>query len=170
MKTLFLKQILVILIGLSLVTYAKSQSISPQSINNAGLAGQQTNGSLTFTVGELVVLSEADNNGNTLGSGFTSSAASVVTAIQEPDAAVLNVKVYPNPTSDMLYVDIVTTKLEWVYAEIMDEQGKLVLSEKFAGMTNRIGLNSSKWKGGVYFLNLKDSANNTIGNYKIVKH
>lgn len=169
METNFRKQILGIIIGISLVMNLKSQTISPQSINSAGIAGQPSNGSLSFTVGELVVLSETDSGGNTLGNGFTSSAASVVTAILEPDASLLNVKVYPNPTSDMLYVDIVTTKLEWVYAEITDELGKLVVSEKYAGITNHIGVNSYKWKAGLYFLNLKDSAHNTIGNYKIVK-
>jgi hypothetical protein len=82
---------------------AQGQSLTPAAVTSAATKMTQSNGSLSFTVGELVVLTQTDANGNTLGGGFTSGAASTttVTAVSTPDAAQLMVNVYPNPTADM---------------------------------------------------------------------
>lgn len=43
-----------------------SQIIAPQLVNSSGTKMSQSNGSLSFTIGELVVLSQTDQQGNTL--------------------------------------------------------------------------------------------------------
>jgi hypothetical protein len=52
---------------------SNAQIIAPQSVNSAGVKMTQSNGPLSFTVGELVVLQQYDANGNSLGGGFTNS-------------------------------------------------------------------------------------------------
>jgi hypothetical protein len=150
-------------------TFGISQTISPQSINSSGKTMVQSNGSLTFTVGELVVLTQIDTDGNTLGSGFTSGAVITTATIQEPNASVINLKVYPNPTTDLVTVSIQETKLAQVVLEIMDANGKIVSLEKYAGISNNIGISTSLWVKGSYILNLKDSKNQVLGSYKIIK-
>jgi uncharacterized membrane protein YkgB len=75
-------------------------------MNSGGSKMIQANGSLSFTVGELVVLTQTDNQGNTIGSGFTAGATLSTISIQEPDANVLNVKVFPNPSADLVNIQI----------------------------------------------------------------
>ena len=146
-----------------------SQTISLQSINSSGQTMTQSNGSLTFTVGELVVLTQTDSDGNTLGSGFTSGALLTTASIQEPNASLINVKVYPNPTTDLVTVSIQETKLAQVVLEIVDVNGKSISVEKYAGMTNNIGISTSLWEKGIYILNLKNNENQLLGSYKIIK-
>jgi hypothetical protein len=150
-------------------SFGFAQSISPQSINSSGTSMSQSNGSLSFTVGELVVLSLTDTEGNTLGGGFTSGATISTASIQEPDGAVLNVKVYPNPTTDLITVAIQETKLSYVEIEITDMNGKVISSEKYTGIAKNVGINSSSWNIGTYFLKLKGENAEVLGIYKIVK-
>lgn len=150
-------------------SFSCAQSISPQSINSSGTSMAQSNGSLSFTVGELVVLSQTDSDGNTLGGGFTSGATISTASIQEPNGAVLNVKVFPNPTTDLITVAIQETKLSSVEIEITDINGKVISNEKYAGISNNIGINSASWNTGTYFLTIKGDKAEVLGIYKIVK-
>jgi hypothetical protein len=160
-----------VLFFLSIVsTSIYAQSIAPQSVNSGGTKMTQANGSLSFTVGELVVLSQTDSEGNSLGSGFTSGATISTATIQEPDAELLNVNVFPNPTTDLITVSIQDTKLSDLIIEVTDLNGKIVSSGKYAGISNNIGINTSSWERGTYFLNLKDNQTQIIGSYKIIKY
>jgi hypothetical protein len=149
-------------VGVFFSSLTNAQSIAPQSVNSGGTKMTQSNGSLSFTVGELVVLAQTDANGNTLGNGFTSGAAvsTSVLSVTEANKDLLNVKVYPNPT----------TKLSWVTIDIVDVQGKQLSTQKYAGMSNRIGINTAGYTAGTYFLVLKDDANTTLATYKLIKH
>ncbi len=165
------KQMLLILSIILCWGMLHSQTIAPQSINNAGTKMTQNNGSLSFTVGELVVLTQTDSAGNSLGGGFTNAATSstTVVSVTEPGIELINVKVYPNPTSDLVFVDIIETQIDWLYIEIYDLQGKLISSDKYAGISSRIGINTASFTKGTYLLNLKDKNDNLLGNYKLIK-
>ncbi len=150
----------------------QAQSIAPQSVNTAGAKMTQANGSLNFTVGELVVLTFSDSDGNTLGGGFTSgstTSAISTASILEPDPQWLHVKVYPNPTSGLLTVAVQEMKIPQLTLEVYDVNGKIVMTKKHTDATsNDITINTSSWVSGIYFLNLKNN-NQVIGTYKIIK-
>ena len=147
-----------------------TQSIAPQSVNSGGTKMTQANGSLSFTVGELVVLSQTDSDGNTLGGGFTAGATLTTVSIQETDAAVLDVSVFPNPTSDLVNIRINHSSIEQVVVSITDLQGKEVYNGKYAGISNVIGINTASYATGTYVLSLKNLNNQVLGTYKIIKH
>jgi len=146
----------------------QAQDIAPESINAAGKKMTQPNGSLTFTLGELVILTFVDSIGNTIGQGF-SNASTALTAITEPDEKLLTVKIYPNPTSDLFFIDILESQLDIIKIEIVSMDGRLVSAEKYATWNNHIGINTEKWLSGIYFLQLKDKKNHIIGTYQVVK-
>jgi len=52
----------------------QAQNIAPQSINTAGALVSQTNGSLNFVIGELIVLNFVGDDGSSIGSGFVNGA------------------------------------------------------------------------------------------------
>ena len=153
-----------------MVTISYAQSVAPQSVNSSGTKMTQTNGSLSFTVGELVVLSQTDSNGNTLGGGFTSAATLTTVSIQETNAAVLDVKVYPNPTTELVNIQINYSAIDQVVVIISDLQGKEVYTGKYAGISNVIGINTASYAPGAYTLNLKNMNNQVLGTYKIIKN
>ena len=160
------------LLGAALLVGAMSyaQSIAPQSVNSGGTKMTQANGSLSFTVGELVVLSQTDSQGNTLGGGFTAGATLTTASIQETDASVLDVKVYPNPTTELVNIQINHSTIDQVVVTITDLQGKEVYNGKYAGISNVIGINTASYATGTYVLSLKNLSNQVLGTYKIIKH
>ncbi len=161
-----------VLLGVAMLmgTMSYAQSIAPQSVNSGGTKMTQVNSSLTFTVGELVVLSQTDSDGNSLGGGFTAGATLTTVSIQETDAAVLDVKVYPNPTTELVNIQINHSTIDQVVVTISDLQGKEVYSGKYAGISNVIGINTASYATGNYLLTLKNVNNQVLGTYKIIKH
>jgi hypothetical protein len=166
------KSLPVVLLGAALLlgTISFAQIIAPQSVNSSGTKMTQANGSLSFTVGELVVLSQTDSDGNTLGGGFMAGATLTTLSIQETDAAVLDVKVYPNPTTELLNIQINHSTIDQVVVTITDLQGKEVYNGKYAGISNVIGINTASYATGTYMLSLKNLTNQVLGTYQIIKH
>jgi uncharacterized protein YjbI with pentapeptide repeats len=156
--------------ALLMVTMSYAQSIAPQSVNSSGTKMTQPNGSLSFTVGELVVLSQNDSIGNTLSGGFTAGATLTTVNLQEVDAKVLDLKVFPNPTSSLVNIQINYSALEQVLLTIADLQGKEVFSGKYAGVSNLIGINAAAYAKGTYILSIKNANNKLLGTYKIIKN
>jgi hypothetical protein len=151
-------------------TLCFAQSIAPQSVNSGGTNMNQTNGSLSFTVGELVVLSQKDVQGNSLGGGFTAGAILTTASIQETDARVLDVSVFPNPTNDLVKIRINHAAIEQVVVSVTDIQGKEVYNGLYAGISNTIGINTTSYAPGTYVLLLKNKNNQILGIYKIIKN
>lgn len=160
---------IVLLATMLLGTMSYAQHIAPQSVNSGGTTMTQTNGSMRFTVGELVVQTLTDSNGNTLGSGFTAGAHLTTISIQETDTAVLDVKVYPNPTTELVHIQINSSTLEHVVVTITDLQGREVYSGNYAALSNVIGVNTASYATGTYMLTLKTLNNEVLGTYKIIK-
>ncbi len=164
------KQLALLGIALLICTVSYAQSIATQSVNCSGTKMTQPNGSLSFTVGELVVLTQTDSQGNTLGGGFTVGATLTTVSIQETDAAVLDVKVFPNPSTELINIQINHSTIEQIMVAITDLQGKEVYNGKYAGVSNIIGINTAAYVLGTYILSLKNTNNQLLGTYKIIKH
>jgi hypothetical protein len=165
-----LKPFVLFMAALLLGTTSFAQSIAPQSVNSCGTKMSQTNGSLSFTVGELVVVTQTDSLGNTLGSGYTSGATITTVSVQETDASVIDVKVFPNPTTELVNIKINYSTIDQVLITITDLQGKEVYFGKYAGISNVIGINTAAYASGTYILSLKNTNNQLLGTYKIIKH
>jgi len=118
----------------------------------------------------LVVLNQIDSQGNSLGGGFTTGATITTVNIQETDATVLEVKVFPNPTSDLVNICIKHSTLEQVIVIITDLQGKEVYNGLYAGISNTIGINTAAYAPGTYVLSLKNNNNQLLGTYRVIKH
>ncbi|MDG1397732.1 MAG: T9SS type A sorting domain-containing protein [Polaribacter sp.] len=151
-------------------TMSYAQSIAPQSVNSGGTKMTQANGSLSFMVGELAVLNLTDSEGNTIGGGFAAGATITTASIQETDATVLDVNIFPNPTSDLVNIRINQSSIEQVVVSIIDLQGKEVHNGIYAGISNTIGINTSAYAPGTYVLSLKNNINQVLGSYKIIKN
>ena len=165
-------QLVLVIALISFNGILKGQTLSPQSINAAAVSFSQPNGKLSFTVGELVVLSSIDSDGNQLGSGFTNSAATSVSAtpLMITEGTDVQVELFPNPTTDLLTLSIKSAKLDNFSIEIFDAQGKIVANDNYSSLAKNIGINTSNWSAGIYFLIMKEVKGTTLAHFKIVKN
>jgi len=152
---------------------AIGQSLSPQTISSSSVSFENSNSSISFTVGELIVQTFTDSvgDGGSLGSGYTNTSTSTtqVEAVDVPLNELVIVNVYPNPTVDMVYVDLQKTKLSEIYLAVYDVSGKLMAKDKFQINNNHIGINTNDWSKGTYFVHLVGEKEEKIGVYKIMK-
>jgi hypothetical protein len=163
-------RIYILFIGLFFFkTYIHSQKISPQSINSSGKKMSQSNGSITYTVGELVVLSQTSSQGTGLKSGFSAGATLTTLSIKEPDINIMDVSVFPNPTSSLLNIKINHTKVNNFVISITDLQGREIYKETYSNFSNTIGINMASFSKGNYMLSIKDKELQELGVYKIIK-
>jgi hypothetical protein len=154
------------------VSAVHAQSLAPEAVTSVGVKMTQSNGSLSFTVGELVVEPMIDANGNTLDGGFTPGAVSSTTVqpVSLPEVAVLNVNVYPNPTADMVTVQVQEAALDKFVIELNDALGKVLYTGTYAGIGNNIGINLSTYPSGVYILNLRQTDGLLLGSYRLIRN
>ncbi len=151
---------LIILILVSSLGY--SQSISKQVIASAGKTQANSNLKVSWTTGEPVVgLMTA--GGNQLGNGYY-PAMNLKALKIEDNALDLQVKVYPNPTSQMLYV--LHPELNTFAIQISDLNGKQIYS-------GTIGkdqpLDVSNYTQGMYLVTIENKEANKKNTYKIIK-
>jgi hypothetical protein len=149
----------------------QAQNLAPAAVTCAATKMTQSNGSLSFTVGELVVETQTDGNGNTLGGGFTngSTSSTTITSVQQPDEEKLMLNVYPNPTADMLTLDVQHIDVDAYTITIFDVSGKQVYTANHAGVSGRVNINLSSFDSGTYLLNLTSNKQETLGTYQVIR-
>lgn len=164
------KNLSLLIVLSSIKSFLFGQDISPSTVVTSGYIGSAASAKVSFTVGEISIKSVSNGNIN-IEQGFTSSAvqSTTVTAIQEPYRELLLVKLYPNPASDLLFVDIENSKDSNIQISIYDISGKLISKETYVALNNHIGINTQHWQTGSYLLQLSNSNGRLLGSYNILK-
>jgi len=137
---------------------------SQQAVSSMGANLQTTSGSISFTLGEPVIAT-LSITGGIITQGFHQTRLTV-TAIDEPYGNSMSVKVYPNPTADILFVSLEFDDLTHIRLVLYDLTG-VILSISNADK-ELIEFDFSTCLPGVYFLKVY-KYNREIGTYKIVK-
>jgi hypothetical protein len=125
-------------------------------MNTSGGNVTNSSGSVSFSVGQLLV-----NNAN------NSNMISVQQGVQFPyeifglginSTTLLNsfIKIYPNPTSTILNIDIQDNDLVDLVVEIYDSSNKLILLENLYSINNRIDLGALS--PGLYYTILRNNS------------
>lgn len=130
-----------------------------------GTNGQNPNGSLILVGGDLYGMTTL---GGTFGKGTIYKIANQVTSIHE-NKTTRTVKVFPNPTNDILNVKIFSNLLnikENSKVTITNVLGKVIYSAK--SDTDSFKLDISNYESGLYFISIEDPEN-TIST-KFIKH
>lgn len=146
-----------------------AQIIVPQSVNSSGGSLIQSNGSLSFTIGELAVVNLKDSQGNILGEGFMSGATISTLINRVIDHSVLDLEVFPNPTIDLVNIRINNSSLDQFILSIIDLQGREIYNVEYAATRNIINIDVSDLVAGTYLLYFKTGKNEFLGSYWIFK-
>jgi len=139
-----------------------SQSISKQVIGTAGKTQSNSDIKLSWTTGEPIVgLMTA--GGNQLGNGYYPAMDLKALRIQDLSLD-LQIKVYPNPTAQMLYVS--HPVLNSFSIQIADLNGK----QMYAGtIAKDQSLDVSNYSPGIYMVTVGTTESSKSNTYKIIK-
>ena len=155
-----MKHLIIILL---VTTFGYSQSISKQVIGTAGSTQSNSDLKVSWTTGEPVVgLMTA--GGNQLGNGYY-PAMDLKTLKIEDNALDLQVKIYPNPISQMLYVS--HPELNSFAIQISDLNGKQIYS---GTMNKEQPLDVSHYTQGMYLVTIENKEANKKNTYKLIKN
>jgi len=147
---------------LLVTTIGYSQTISKQVIGTAGSTQTNSNLKVSWTSGEPVVgLMTAGSN--QLGNGYY-PALNLQALSVEDNSMDVQLRVYPNPTSQSLYVS--HPELNSFGIQIVDLNGKQVYS---GSISKDQPLDVSNYSQGMYLITIENKEANKKNTYKIIK-
>ena len=147
---------------ISLSSY--SQSISKQVIGPGGQTFENGNNKLSYTVGEVAVGAMTDEDGTyQLGNGYYPS-LNLSTLTTETPELQLQVKVFPNPTKEVIYITHPTEQLFEV--KITDVSGKQIFK---TAHQKQQPLSVQTLTTGTYFIKITTKDSKQTNSYKIIK-
>ncbi len=151
------------IILLCVFTYSISQAQQLQIINTGG--GHLTNnqGSLSFSIGEVITETVAQDQ--ILTQGFFQTNITV-TAVNEISQLAYELLAYPNPTKDYVILKISKEKLNNLNYFLYDKFGRLLASEQIT--TNQTQIPFNFLSPSTYYLKIIDEQIEVM-TFKIIK-
>jgi hypothetical protein len=148
-----------------LFTGIHAQVAIPASGGNASGSG----GSVSYSVGQVVYNTNTGNNGSVTQGVQQAYEFFVVTGLEEATGIMLNLSVYPNPTTDFLTLKVdVSTQLNFqsMSYQLYDLNGKLIENKNLTG--NEASIDMKNRVPASYFLKVID-VNKEVITFKIIK-
>ena len=141
-----------------------SQIISKQVIGPGGQTFENGNNKLSYSVGEVAVGAMTDEDGTyQLGNGYYPS-LNLSTLSSETPELQLQVKVFPNPTKEVIYITHPTE--QFFEVKITDVSGKQILQ---TAHQKQQPLSVQILTTGTYFITVTTIESKQTNTYKILK-
>ena len=183
------KNTILLLLGISITGFARSQQLSPSVIASDGGINKAAGISLEWTLGEPTIesLSTADR---LYTQGFhqpvlmvrklypgplatvnpgTAAVANPVTVTESKLTKDYKITIAPNPVKSILLVNIASLKTDKIYLTLIDFAGSQTSVGAFNGRSNTVQVNMSAMQSGAYILELRNSSGQLIQSFKIIK-
>ena len=145
---------------------ANGQSIERDVIASAGDYFVSPALTLSWTMGESIV-ETVSNDYMTLTQGFQQGDMITLTTVKDPLAELFDIKVFPNPTVDILNISINSQQDEIIIVQLYNLTGERVLTEKTR--EKNISLNLADLAAANYLLSLRKLDGGLITTYLINK-
>jgi hypothetical protein len=142
----------------------QAQTISKQVIGPSGATFENGNNKLSYTAGEVVVGAMTDEDGSyQLGNGYYPSLDLSTLNTETPELQ-LQVKVYPNPVTEAIYITHPTE--QFFEVAITDISGKQILQTPHQ---KQQPLSVQILTIGTYFITVTTKDSKHTNTYKIIK-
>jgi hypothetical protein len=145
-----MKKTLLFLVFLLAGLLSHGQSNIQQVVAPAGGNGLNDDMQIGWTLGETVIATVTDDNIN-LTQGFQQPNL-VVTALKKQDTLPFTVDAYPNPTGNMLMIQIENTETGDFQYVLYNMNGKVLERQKITATITTIGMNNHP--AGMYLLKI----------------
>jgi hypothetical protein len=128
---------------------------------------QSNTGSVSYSIGQIVYTSDITAAGSNLKGVQQAYEIYTVTGIENNLADIINISISPNPTSDLLKIEIENTASEKLQYSLTSITGKLIERGVLQEQTSTIDM--MNLASAVYFLNINNK-NNQQETFKIIKN
>lgn len=159
-----------VLLWLSVAVLSAQISIERQVIGAAGGYSSTPNLKISDTAGEVAVTTVISGT-VILTQGFQQAGENEITDLEDL-AIEVSYKVYPNPTTDQLFVEITRDQFAEIYLELFDMAGRsfpnLKQVQQGSGFT-RTSLSLQNLPEGTYLLSLKGADGRVLASHRIQK-
>lgn len=142
-------------------------ALAQSSANTSGGNLSGTNGSVSYSVGQVVYTTNTGTNGSVAQGVQQPFEISEVLASQNFSELVKDLKVFPNPTTDVLTINMFNTDNLQLDYQIVDMQGKVLLADK--NISNQTNIVVSSLNSAIYFLKITNQ-NQEVKTFKIIKN
>jgi hypothetical protein len=150
----------------SVVLMLSAQAQNHEVIAASGDSYDNGTYTLSWTLGEVV--SETMGNSTiTLTQGFQQPSL-VITSIEDVENSQLEVTAYPNPTLNILYMEIMEDDYNEYTFELYNLEGTLLMNQNIVNKTEE--LNLTGYASAQYILILKNKSGVAIKSFKIMKN
>jgi hypothetical protein len=137
-----------------------------QSVNSSGNMILENEGSVSYSVGQIVYMT------------LKNDAGCILQGVQQPYEIITNetieidsnfsIQLFPNPTADRLIIDIEEFNNEKIYCLLNDFSGKILFKKLV--FENQTQVEMGQLPTGIYFLNIMNDKNKIIQSFKIIKN
>ena len=154
---------IIILIALTSFVCFGSNIIAQQAVVTGGNFHQNSQGSISWGLGETVIETFKQDN-IIVTQGFQQSKLTI-TSIDNPDSE-FNIIAFPNPANDFVYLRIESSELEGVHYAVYDINGRMLTKQNFSSDLEKISF--VDLKSGLYFIKVIHKEKE-LKNFKIIK-
>ena len=149
-----------VLLSMLLVSFGLRAQVS---VNVAGGNATGDGGSVSFSVGQMTFSANVGPNGSVAQGVQQPYEISVLSVAEQAEN--INLSVYPNPSTDYLYLTT-SDEISNLSYQLFDMNGRLLQSEKIIG--NQTNINMQGLVSATYFVKV-NQGNKTVKSYKIIK-
>lgn len=145
-----MKKLNVIIVATAMTILLLPAIKAQQVVATSGGTGQSTSGTITYTLGELVI-DTYNGTDKKLTQGFQQSRL-IITAVSELPELGYTINAFPNPTTNYLKLKLEKDYPENIGYSLMDINGKVLLNgEVYNGETN---ISFESLATGTYFIKI----------------
>jgi hypothetical protein len=156
----YLKPLLILVLGLLCTDIAQAQ----ESSNSTGGDATGSGGKVSYSVGQTTYTTNSDSTGSVAQgvqhSYFISNVGTEVIPL-------ISITLFPNPTTDVLTLQISEYKNEKLSYELYDLKGKLLIKGQIEAQQTQIDTKSLPTS--TYFLNIIHTDTQKVQSFKIIK-
>lgn len=154
---------LIIMFSLS---FAMTELKAQQAFTASGGSSSGIGGIADYSVGQIVYTTNTGPGGSVTQGVQQPYEISVVLGLEDHQIS-LNMKVYPNPMSDFLILNVGNFELSTLNFELYDISGKLLERKKITSITETISMDNLP--SSTYFLKVT-SNNEEVKTFKVIKN
>jgi hypothetical protein len=162
MKNKKTKMAALLLLGFALTTVQAQQAFVASGGNASG-----SGGTVAYSVGQIVYTLNSGANGSAAQGVQQAFEISVTLGLEEAKNISLNLMAYPNPTSNLVTLNVADYELSNLSFELFDLNGRSIERKKITNTTETIRLENLP--SATYFLKVTNS-NKELKTFKIIKN
>ena len=140
--------------------------LAQEAIPATGGDVTESEGSVSYTIGQVLYITNMGTNGTVAEGVQQPYEISVVVGIEQAKDINLICKAYPNPSTDLLILEVESASNEDLYFQLYDMMGKLLVSKKLLNIKTNISM--ANLAPSTYFLKVTDHQK-VVKTFKIIK-